>query len=222
MNLIKNYFFVVFVFAAISVFAQTSIPDSPEGRIAKVKELEKSIKTSKSPEILRELGMIYSVIAGTDNVEKETVHKAEKTLDKATQANPQDYELMAAHGSVLTMMAKFEIETSKQLRFVKSGTRKLDRALKKDPDNIGALLQRGGNSLGLPVFLKRTHFAKKDYQHVLDLVGDKQGPDFKAMVLFNLGRTHELLEEPEKAKEYWQKAKELNAPYWSKKAADKL
>ncbi len=222
MNILKSGLLAIFICTAITVFAQTDIPNSAKDRLARVADLEKTFDTSKSPEILREMGMIYSVIAGTDNSEKEIVHKAEKILEKATKANPKDYELMAAHGSVLTMMAQFETKTSKKLRYVKRGTRKLDRALKKDPDNIGALLQRGGNSLGLPTFLMRTHFAKKDYLHVLELVDDKRGPAFKAMVLFNLGRTHELLKEPKKAKEYWQKAKGLNAPPWSKKAAEKL
>lgn len=203
-------------------FAQTAIPGTPEERKARSTELEKSLETESNPLQLRELAMIYAVIAGLDDFKKETVEKAERYLNPAVKENPGDYELMATHGSVLAMKAAFEKSSTRQMMYVKKGTRKMDRALKKDPDNIGALLQRGSNSLGLPVFLKRTHYAQKDFKHILDLVGDQKGPEFKAMILFNLGRAHALLKQQKPAMDYWTQAKRLGTKKWSKMAAEKL
>ncbi|NQU64836.1 MAG: hypothetical protein HQ517_11235 [SAR324 cluster bacterium] len=202
--------------------AQTSIPNTPQERETRSRALEKSLEIKTNPAQLRELAMIYAVIAGLDDFKKETVEKAERYLNPAVKENPGDYELMATHGSVLAMKAAFEKSSTRQMMYVKKGTRKMDRALKKDPDNIGALLQRGNNSLGLPIFLKRTHFAQKDFKHILDLVGDQKGSEFKAMVLFNLGRAHAMLKQQKMATNYWMQAKLLGTKQWSIMAAEKL
>lgn len=205
-----------------TVSAQTPIPDTAADRANRVQILEQSLEVKANPTFQRELAMIYAVIAGLDNFKKKTVDKAENYLKSAVKTDPQDYELMATHGSVLAMKAAFEKSSMRQMMYVKKGTRKMDRAIKKDPDNIGARLQRGNNSLGLPVFLKRTHFAQKDFEHVLSLVGSKKGPEFEAMILFNLGQTHSLLKQHKIAGNYWNRSKALNTAYWSKKAAEKL
>ncbi len=205
-----------------SVFAQTAIPDTSEARLARAKGLEKSLEMNSQPGQLRELAMIYAVIAGLDDFKKETVEKAEQYLKPAVKENPGDYELMATHGSVIAMKAAFEKSSIRQMMFVKKGTRKMDRAVKKDPDNVGALLQRGNNSLGMPVFLKRTHIAQKDFQHILELVGDEKGPEFKAMILFNLGQAHSMLKQQKLAMKYWKQSKILGTTHWSELAAEKL
>lgn len=202
--------------------AQTVIPDTAELRKQKIAELEAIIKTNDSTENWRQLAMVYAVVAGLDEPSAEMTKKADLVLNKATQNLPKDMELMAAHGSILTMYARFETETSKQLHFLKKGLRKMDRAIKKDPENIGALLQRGNNSLVLPPFLKRAHFARKDFQLILNLVGNSRGPVFRAMVQYNLGNAHALLNETKQAQSNWRAAKDLNVAVWSEKAANKL
>jgi len=205
-----------------SVFAQTPIPDTATERENRVRLLEAALDSNSNAGQQRELAMIYAVIAGLDSFKQETVNKADKYLAAATKSNPKDYELMATHGSVLAMKAAFAKSSMRQMMYVKKGARKMDRAIKKDPDNIGARLQRGNNSLGLPLFLKRTHFALKDFKHILDQVGDRKGRDFKAMILFNLGQSHSLMKQQKRAVDFWNQAKLLNTNYWSKKAADKL
>ncbi|MBU2510055.1 hypothetical protein KJ966_01915 [bacterium] len=224
MKLLKSIFLIFLVFGYLTSFlsAQTKIPDSAALRKKRASVLEMELKEEHDPLKLKELAMIYSVIAGFDDQEKTTAVKAEKIVQEAVSIYPKDYELMAVHGSLLTMMARYETETARQLHFTKKGFRKMDRAIKQDPDNIGALLQRGNNSMSVPLFLKRTHYAKKDFQHLLELVGDRKGPSFKAMVLFNLGRAHELLQESSQAKACWKEAKSMNAPYWSTQANEKL
>ncbi len=212
---------VVFLMSA-SVVAQTVIPDTPEAREARSKVLEKSLEMNSQPGQLRELAMIYAVIAGLDDFKIETIEKAEQYLKPAVKENPGDYELMATHGSVIAMKAAFAKSSMRQMMFLKKGTRKMDRSVKKDPDNIGALLQRGNNSLSLPVFLKRTHLAQKDFKHILELVGDRKGPEFKAMILFNLGQAHLMLKQQMQAVKYWKESKLLGTAHWSEMAAEKL
>jgi tetratricopeptide (TPR) repeat protein len=207
---------------AVWLMAQTSIPDTPEQRRERAMALEQTMKNQGTSAQLRELAMIYAVIAGLDDAQPATTQKAIGILEEAVKSNPDDAELTAAYGSVLTMLARFETSTAKQLHYVKKGFRMMDRAIKNDPTNIGALLQRANNSLNTPPFLQRTHFAKKDFQQVLDLVGDSRGPGFKAMILFNLGQAHEVLQDTEQARNYWRDAVKLKVPVWSDKAAVKL
>ena len=217
---------ILFVFfASIAIFqadAQYDIPDSAEERAALAVKLEQQWEKTSDEKSLSYLAMVYSAIAGLDDGSRETAHKVEKYLSEASKSSPKDYELMAAHGSVLTMLAQFETKTANQLKYVKMGARKMDRAVKKAPRNIGVLLQRANNSLALPTFLNRTHYARKDFQAVLDIAGDTYGKDFRAMLLFHLGQAHNLMEEVDKAKEYWRQTVLLNVPNWSEKASNAL
>ncbi len=206
----------------ISLSAQNNIPDSAAGRATLAVELEQKWTKNQDKNTLVHLATLYSVIAGLDKSEKETVHKAEKYLSKAGKIFPKNYELMASHGSVLTMMAQFETKTGKQLKYVKQGTRKMDRAAKKDPKNVMVLMQRANNALNLPAFLNRAHFAQKDFKTVLNIVGNHNGPAFKAMVLYNLGKAYQITEDLTETKEYWQQAIQLQAPRWSAKAKEAL
>ena len=206
----------------INLSAQIQIPDSAEERATLAIELEQKWQQNQDNQTLVRLAILYSAIAGLDSEEKETVQRAEKYLSKACKIFPKDYELMASHGSVLTMFAKFETKTGKQLKYVKLGTRKMDRAAKKDPHNIGVLIQRANNSLQLPAFLNRAHYAQKDFKTVLEIVGGKNGPGFKAMVLYHLGEAYKITENEEETKKYWQQVVQLNAPRWSAKAKKAL
>lgn len=221
---IGKYFVVMLLLCGwiSTASAMIHIPDTPQERIKRVRQLEAKYKGDYQGETLKEIAMIYAIIAGTDDSSEETIHEADKLLAKACKRFPKDYELMATHGSVITMLANFQSNPAKQLHFVKKGTRKMDRALKRDPDNIGALLQRANNSLHMPPFMKRTHYAKRDFQHVLKLVGDRRGNSFKAMILFNLGQALEMMKEHDDAKKQWEQAAALKTPYWSKLASDKL
>jgi tetratricopeptide (TPR) repeat protein len=222
MKLQTILFLIAILVLNTNIFAQDHIPNTPEARWSLAMHLEKELEEKRVPKKEIELAVLFGVIAGTDKNDQETTVKAEKLLGKASKANPKNYTLMATHGSVLTMLARYEKNQGKQLRYVKLGTRKLDRAVKRDPNNIGVLQQRANNSLHLPPFLNRAHFAEKDFQKILILAGNKKSPEFKAMVHFKLGLAYEMTQKNKKAKEYWQKAANLNVPYWSEKAQEHL
>lgn len=97
------------------------------------------------------------------------VAKAETYLKKAVVLQGEDQETVAWLGSVTTMKAIFESDPGKQSFFVKLGCRMMDKAVKKVPDNIVVRLTRANNSLELPAFLMRTHYAIEDFQYYLKL-----------------------------------------------------
>ncbi len=99
----------------------------------------------------------------------EYVELAEKYLKDALKLNPSDFETMAWLGSVITMKAMFESDPGKQTLFVKMGSKKMDKAIKKDPENKVVRLTRANNSMELPPFLKRTRFAVEDFEVFLKL-----------------------------------------------------
>jgi hypothetical protein len=74
---------------------------------------------------------------------------------------------MAYYGSITTMMTMTTPWPMSKLKFVKSGARKMDKAIKMSPDNVDVRMLRGTNSLNLPKFLKRGRYAILDFQHVL-------------------------------------------------------
>ncbi len=100
---------------------------------------------------------------------KDDVYEAEKYLKAASKLDKSDNETLAWLGSITTMKAQFETDPGKQTFFVKSGSLKMDKAIKREPDNSVVRLTRAYNSLEIPPFLKRTRFAVVDFKHYLNL-----------------------------------------------------
>lgn len=100
--------------------------------------------------------------------DEDAVKKSESYLKKVISSQPKDYEAQAWLGSVITMKALFEKDPGKQTFFVKLGTRKMDKAVKKTPNNLIVRLIRANNSMELPPFLKRTRFAVTDFEYYLE------------------------------------------------------
>lgn len=100
---------------------------------------------------------------------KDNVLEGEKYLKQASQLNPSDVETTAWLGSIVTMKAQFESDPGKQTFYVKLGTRNLDAAVQKAPENLLVRLIRANNSLELPPFLQRTRFAVEDFTQYIAL-----------------------------------------------------
>ncbi|BBA35138.1 hypothetical protein sS8_3195 [Methylocaldum marinum] len=126
-------------------------------------------------EALKSAGIILHQLSRTAP-DKQRVETAEQYLKKAQKLHPEDQEVAGWLGSVITMKALFETDPGKQTFFVKSGTRLLDKAVQKDPDNLVVRLTRAYNSMELPVFLKRTSFAVVDFKHYLALCESRECP----------------------------------------------
>ncbi|CAI8936659.1 tetratricopeptide repeat protein [Methylocaldum szegediense] len=126
-------------------------------------------------EALKSAGIILHQLSRAEP-DKQRVETAEQYLKKAQKLHPEDQEVVGWLGSVITMKALFETDPGKQTFFVKSGTRLLDKAVQKDPDNLVVRLTRAYNSMELPVFLKRTSFAVVDFKHYLALCESRECP----------------------------------------------
>jgi len=159
-------------------------------------------------ESLSELGIIYHMQINENGLNHETVIKAHEILTKAYEMEKGNPLTMVYLGSVTTMMATTIDGGMAKMKFVKKGTRLMDRAVKKHPNDVNLRMVRGGNSLGLPTFLQRSRYAVEDFSHVLGLIEGAPSP-FKAQIHFSLGNAYELTEQPEQAKAQWQQVIQL-------------
>ena len=112
---------------------------------------------------------------------QDQVIEAERYLKKAYRANKEDYETLAWLGSTITMKAQFESDPGRQTYFVKSGTIKLDKSIRAQPDNQIIRLTRAYNSLEIPAFLKRTRFAVEDFEAYIELCKVQKCPDHEVV-----------------------------------------
>lgn len=126
-------------------------------------------------EALRDAGIILHQISRTEPVQ-DRVEEGEDYLTRARELRPDDLEIQAWLGSIVTMKARFESDPGKQTFFVKLGTRLMDAAVRKAPDDPLLRLIRGYNSLELPVFLNRARFAVEDFGHYLALCDTVECP----------------------------------------------
>jgi len=141
------------------------------GDAAREKLNELRIEISDKPDkisALKNAGIILHQLSRLKPI-KDDIYEAEKYLKIVTKSDRDDNEALAWQGSVITMKAQFETDPGKQTFYVKSGSIKMDKAIKRDPDNTIVRLTRAYNSLEIPPFLKRTRFAVIDFEYYLAL-----------------------------------------------------
>jgi hypothetical protein len=139
------------------------------GYIAKLDHDPEDYKTLKA------LGIAYSEKARSDF--KNYTPKAVECLTRAHEMEKTDYETMCYLGSAITMMANTTGNPIKKMTYVNKGTAQMDKAIKKDPDNINIRLIKAFNSKNLPGFLNRSHFAIEDFEYIADLI--EKNPDIQ-------------------------------------------
>lgn len=165
----KLAIFCIWLFSSTFVFA-TPIEDlrGDEAKAA-LRQYETKIKENPNDfEALKSAGIILHQLSRI-HANQQQVSMSESYLKSALTLHDNDSEAMAWLGSITTMKAIFESDPGKKTFFVKSGTRLLDKAIQKAPDNTVVRLTRAYNSLELPVFLMRTKFAVEDFKHYLVL-----------------------------------------------------
>jgi tetratricopeptide (TPR) repeat protein len=124
-------------------------------------------------EILKALGIAFHRKANEDA--KKFAPKAVEFLTKAHEIDTKDYETMCYMGSATTMMARTTWNPVKKMGYVNKGTGFMDKAVRRDPDNIFVRLTRAFNSKSLPSFLERGHIALEDFEHLAGLI--EKNPD---------------------------------------------
>jgi cytochrome c-type biogenesis protein CcmH/NrfG len=153
-------------------------------------------------EALKALGIAYSKKARTDF--KKYTPKAVECLTRAYEMDKTDYETMCYLGSTTTMMANTTRNPFKKMSYVNKGTAQMDKAVRKDPDNISVRLTRAFNSKSLPEFLNRGHIAIEDFEYLATLIDKNPNirQDTKKTVYGNLVELYEKAGNEEKKKHF--------------------
>jgi tetratricopeptide (TPR) repeat protein len=150
-------------------------------------------------EALKAIGIAYSIKANEEV--KTYAPKAVEFLTRAHEIDTKDYETMCYLGSATTMMARTTWNPVKKMSYVNKGTGFMDKAVRRDPDNMSVRLTRALNSKNLPSFLERGHIALEDFEHLAGLIENKPGVSqgIKKTVYSNLAELYGKAGDREKA-----------------------
>jgi len=122
-------------------------------------------------ETLRGLGTVYHSLALKDS--KAYAKKAVQYLEQAHQKRIDDNVVLCYLGSAYTLLAKDAGDRIAQMSYVNKGVEYMDKAVRKDTDNISDYitirLTRANNSIRLPKFLNRRPIAYEDFEHLAGL-----------------------------------------------------
>lgn len=153
-------------------------------------------------ESLKGLGIAYHIKATIDF--KKYAPLAVEILTQAYEANKKDNETLCYLGSATTMMAKTTWNPIKKVSYVNQGAAFMDKAIRRDPDNITVRMTRGSNSRRLPFFLDRGRYALEDFEHLALLIEQNPNlsPSLKRDVYTNLTQLYEKADDTEKAEKY--------------------
>lgn len=141
---------------------------------------------SQNVATVKKLGICYHDLARSDS--EQYAPKAVETLTRGREMDRKDLEILCYLGSATTMMAKTTWNPMKKMAFVNKGVGYMDKAVKKDPDNITIRMTRGHNAMALPAFLNRKSIAVEDFEYLAKLIADNPGKyvDIKPIVDRNL------------------------------------
>ena len=145
----------------------------------KIAEFQEKLNQNPADyEMLKAIGIAFHLKAKKDA--KKYAPKAVEFLARAHDSNTKDYETMCYLGSATTMMARTTWNPVKKMSYVNKGTGFMDKAVRKDPDNVSVRLTRAFNSKNLPSFLERGHIALEDFEYLAGLIA--KNPDLSKAI----------------------------------------
>jgi hypothetical protein len=143
-------------------------------------------------EALRGLGTVYHSMALKDS--KAYAKKAVQYLEQAHQKRIDDNVVLCYLGSAYTLLAKDAWNPISKVYDLNKGVEYMDKAVRKDPDNITVRLIRANNSKALSnKYLSRRSIAYEDYELLASLFekGLKVPRQVKASVYSSLEALYE-------------------------------
>ncbi|HMK76299.1 MAG TPA: hypothetical protein VK568_09000 [Thermodesulfobacteriota bacterium] len=160
---------LVFLLSTSLASAQEKFGDKElAATLAQITQLQQRLDKNPSDyEALRDLGIAYHNAALKDS--KVYTKKAIQYLEKAHQKKMDDHVALCYLGSAYTLLAKDASDPMDRMSFVNKGVEYMDKAVRKDPDNIAIRMTRANNSKSLPKFLNRRPIAYEDFEHLADL-----------------------------------------------------
>ena len=162
---------------------------------SKIAEFEKRLDQNPNDyEMLKALGIAYDIKAREKP--KKFAPKSIDMLSRAYKMNKKDYVVLCYLGNSTTMMANTTWNPMKKMSYANKGIALMDKAIRKDPDNVTVRLTRANNSKSLPDFLKRGDVAIEDYEYLAEMI--KKDPKtlgyLKKDVNMNLSKLYEKKE----------------------------
>lgn len=202
------------------VSSQSVIGLMDKDKLAAVVAAEKA-KVEANPQdaaALKALGIAHHNLA---SLKVEAAAAAMETLTRAADLLPDDAEALAYLGSAYTMSARDSGNIVDKVKNVNKGTALLDKALRKDGDNIRLRLLRANNALGLPGMFERKPVAKEDFAFVASRfeTSGRGDPILLSEIYFKLAGLYGEDGDAAKRKDYLTRAK-ATAPAspWAQKA----
>jgi len=169
----------------------------------KISGFQKGLDQNPSDyEALKALGIAYHIKARKDA--KEYASRAVEFLSRAYEINKKDSETMCYLGSATTMMANTTWNPIRKMSYVNKGTGLMDKAVKRDADNVSVRMTRASNSKSLPSFLNRGDIALEDFEYLAGLI--EKNPESLASiqkkVYSNLAELYIKAEDQAKAEKF--------------------
>lgn len=181
-RIMSHLFFAALLFLATPVWAKDwhELKDLTDVQLSeKISGFKERLEQNPSDfEALKALGIAYHIKARKDA--KKFAPRAVKYLTRAYEINKKDYEIVCYLGSATTMMAKTTWNPIKKMSYVNKGTGLMDKAVRRDPDNVSIRMTRAGNSKSLPSFLNRGEIAFEDFEYLADLI--EKNPESYALI----------------------------------------
>jgi len=156
--------------------------------------------------------------------DKSAVKKAIETAERALELDPGNALALAIRGSATTLRGRDAWLPWKKLDYVEEGCDDLDKAVEMAPNNVDVRLFRAVNSLNLPGFFKRLHYAVKDLKHIRSLpYFDRLPADLRATVFYYSGIAYQKSGQVERGSQMLQQAvKAAPESEYGKRAAAEL
>jgi len=171
-RMIFHLFLAALLFLAIPVYATDwhELQDLTDVQLSeKISEFQKGLDQNPSDyEALKALGIAYHIKARKDA--KKYAPRAVEFLSRAYEINKKDNETMCYLGSATTMMANTTWNPIRKMSYVNKGTGLMDKAVKRDADNVSVRMTRASNSKSLPSFLNRGDIALEDFEYLAGLI----------------------------------------------------
>jgi tetratricopeptide (TPR) repeat protein len=137
-------------------------------------------------EAIQGIGITYHAMAIKDS--RTYAGKAVQFLEQAHEKRPDDNLVLCYLGSAYTSLAKDVWNPMSKSSNIDKGIMFMDKAVRKEPDNITIRLTRASNSRALPKFLNRRSIAYEDLEYLDGLFerGMKVSPTLKISVYSKL------------------------------------
>jgi tetratricopeptide (TPR) repeat protein len=136
--------------------------------------------------------------------DEQALDRADLSVKRLLQVDKVHVEALSIAGSLLTIRARWSGSLVKRIWYSIRAARKLDKAVKLDPENISARTIRAFTALVLPGFLRRLRTAIDDFEYLIRMKDEDPSllPDeMMPKVYLNLGLAYAKLRDRERAKE---------------------